>query len=145
GGHRMVTIPAGEQQMDGDLALAFARSRTGTNDYDRMGRQRCLLGALVDQADPLTIFARLPELFDVMKRNVTTDIPLSMIPYMVNLAPELDPARLVVVGFDREYRNGYTANGLGMPDVPKIQAAVQSAFDGDWEASGLDTADSACG
>ncbi|MFZ0627025.1 MAG: LCP family protein [Acidimicrobiia bacterium] len=145
GGHRMVTIPAGEQRMDGDLALAFARSRTGTNDYDRMGRQRCLLGALVDQADPLTIFARLPELFDVMKRNVTTDIPLSMIPYMVNLAPELDPARLVVVGFDREYRNGYTANGLGIPDVPKIQAAVQSAFGGDWEASGLDTADSACG
>ncbi|MGC2241434.1 MAG: LCP family protein, partial [Acidimicrobiia bacterium] len=144
GGHRMVTIPAGEQRMDGDLALAYARSRTGSNDYDRMGRQRCLLGALADQADPLTIFARLPELFDVMKRDVTTDIPLSMIPYMVNLAPELDPARLVVVGFDREYRSGYTANGLGIPDVPKIQAAVQSAFDGDWEASGLDTADSAC-
>ncbi|MGA7098180.1 MAG: LCP family protein [Acidimicrobiia bacterium] len=145
GGHRMVTIPVGEQRMDGDLALAYARSRSGTNDYDRMGRQRCLLGALADQADPLTIFARLPDLFDVMKSDVTTDIPLSMIPYMVNLAPKLDPDRLVVVGFDRDYRAGYTANGLGVPDVPKIQAAVRSALDGDWEASGLVTADSACG
>ena len=33
GTHVMATIPAGSQLLDGDLALAYARSRTGSNDY----------------------------------------------------------------------------------------------------------------
>jgi polyisoprenyl-teichoic acid--peptidoglycan teichoic acid transferase len=145
GGHEMVTLDVGEQHLNGDLALAYARSRTGSSDYERMGRQRCLLGALAEQADPLKIFARLPEILHVVKRDVTTDIPLSMIPYMIDLAPLLDRDRLVVVGFDRGYRSGYTPNGLGMPDIAKIRGAVQAALDGDWESAGLGTAASSCG
>ena len=43
------SIGPGPTQMDGTLALAFARSRYADSDYSRMGRQRQLLAALGDQ------------------------------------------------------------------------------------------------
>lgn len=136
GSHTMITIPPGPQTLTGDLALAFARSRTGSNDYDRMGRQRCLVAAVVDQVEPLSLFAHLPDLLHAVEDNVTTDIPLSKIPYIVNLAPIVSSDRMVVIGFDRAFRDGRTANGLIRPDVGAIQAAVQSALNGEGMASG---------
>ena len=145
GSHTMITIPAGQQALGGDLALAFARSRTGSNDYSRMARQRCLLTALGSQLEPLRIFGSFPTLLDTIRNRVTTDIPLSKIPYIVNLAPDLAAERVIVVGFDRNYRSGLTSNGLPMPDVPRIQADVQQALAGQApEGSGLSLASGAC-
>jgi LCP family protein required for cell wall assembly len=144
GTHTMITIPAGSQHLDGDLALAFARSRTGSNDYDRMSRQRCLIAAVVDQVEPLSVFAGLPDLLHAVEDNVTTDIPLSKIPYIVNLAPLVATDRVVVIGFDRGFRGGQTENGLMRPDVAAIQAAVQSALSGDPGDGDLSPASVAC-
>ncbi len=145
GSHTMITIPPGTQTLSGDLALAFARSRTGSNDYDRMGRQRCLLAAVADQVEPLSLFAHLPDLLHAVEDNVTTDIPLSKIPYIVNLAPLVSTDRTVVIGFDRGFRDGRTKNGLIRPDVAAIQAAVESALSGEGVASGgLVSAAQAC-
>ena len=145
GGHRMATIPAGAQTLDGDLALAYSRSRTGSNDYARMARQRCVLTALADQVEPLRLFGRFQAVLDTIQNRVTTDIPLSKIPLIVNLAPSLAADRVIVVGFDREYRNGRTPKGLPLPDVAKIQAEVQQALAGQApEGSGLSSASTAC-
>jgi LCP family protein required for cell wall assembly len=43
------SVGPGQVQMDGTLALAFARSRYADSDYGRMGRQRQLLAALGEQ------------------------------------------------------------------------------------------------
>jgi LCP family protein required for cell wall assembly len=43
------SVGPGSVQMDGTLALAFARSRYADSDYGRMGRQRQLLAALGEQ------------------------------------------------------------------------------------------------
>ena len=145
GTHTMITIPSGRQELDGDLALAFARSRTGSNDYDRMGRQRCLLTALASQVEPVNLFARLPILLHTIERRVTTDIPLGKIPDIVNLAPLISSDRVVVVGFDRGYRDGTTETGLARPDIDAIQAAVQLALSGQGgNDSALATASAAC-
>lgn len=145
GGHTMITIPEGTQTFDGDLALAFVRSRTGSNDYDRMARQRCMLTALGSQVEPLNLFAHLPALLDALEQSVTTDIPLSKIPYIVNLAPSISSDRVVVVGFDRGYRDGRTERGLPKPDVAAIRAAVQEALSGKTpEGSNMAMASDAC-
>jgi len=145
GTHTMITIPAGSQTFDGDEALAYARSRTGSNDYDRMGRQRCLLTAIGGQMDPVTLFARLPLLLDTVERRVTTDISLSKIPDMVNLAPMISSDRTVVVGFDRGYRDGRTESGLSKPDIGAIHAAVQTALAAEATSGGeLPVASAAC-
>ena len=145
GTHTMITIPTGSQTFDGDQALAYARSRTGSNDYDRMGRQRCLLTAIGGQMEPVTLFARLPLLLDTVERRVTTDIPLSKIPDMVNLAPKISTERTVVVGFDRGYRDGLTETGLPRPDTAAIHTAVQTALNaGDTSGVELPVASAAC-
>lgn len=145
GGHSMITIPAGEHWLDGDLALAYSRTRTGSNDYARMGRQRCLLSSLAAQLEPLRLFARFTEVLNTIENRVTTDIPLSKIPFIVKLAPNLDMERTIIVGFDRDFWSGRTSNGLPTPDVPKIQAEVQHALAAQMpEGSGLSVASGAC-
>jgi LCP family protein required for cell wall assembly len=128
GTHVMTTIAAGSQLLDGDLALAYARSRTGSNDYSRMARQRCVLTALAEQVDPLALLPNLGGILDTVKENVTTDISPEQIPALLNLAPLLSSERVLVVGFARGYRLGTTAEGSLRPDVDRIRAAVQQAL-----------------
>ena len=53
----------------------YARSRAGSDDFSRMRRQRCVAGALMEQADPAGLLARYPQLARVVKDNVSIDIP----------------------------------------------------------------------
>ncbi len=52
GGLRRVYIPTGIQHMNGAEALRYARSRHGSNDFDRGARQQRVLLSMREQADP---------------------------------------------------------------------------------------------
>lgn len=147
GEHQTVRFAPGIQRLDGDHALAFARTRTGSNDYLRMARQRCLVSGLVDQAGPLTLTPRLPALLNVIESSVSTDIPINDLPYLINLAPKITREATVVVGFDSEYRSGeLTEKGYAIPDLEKIQTLVRSVLAGETESStALSTAADSCG
>jgi polyisoprenyl-teichoic acid--peptidoglycan teichoic acid transferase len=148
GGHETIQFAPGRQHMDGDTALAYSRSRTDSNDYKRMARQRCVISAVADQAGPLTLMTRLPALLDVLETSVSTDIPINDLPYLINLAPRVSSDRISVVGFDLDYRSGnFTAGGFATPDVDKIQKVVQQAISDQWESGpfALDTAAASCG
>jgi LCP family protein required for cell wall assembly len=127
GTHTNIVIEEGIHHMDGDLALAFARSRTGSSDYDRMGRQRCLLTSFADQLNPFSVMLHFDPILASLKQNVSTDIPVDDLPDLMKLAPKVALDRTLVVGFDNEYRKGYTAKGLAKPDIEKIQQAVELA------------------
>jgi hypothetical protein len=45
-------IQPGTQHLDGYHALWFARSRLASDDYNRMRRQRCLVGKILDPGQP---------------------------------------------------------------------------------------------
>jgi LCP family protein required for cell wall assembly len=68
-------IEAGQQHMDGTLALTYARSRTGDSDYARMTRQRCVLAAIATAASPAAVATGLPALVGAFGAAVRTDIP----------------------------------------------------------------------
>lgn len=134
GEYEMINFDSGVQRLDGDLALAYSRSRTGSNDYTRMARQRCVISALVGEASPGSMLTRLPHLLNVMEEYLVTDIPYNDLPYLINFAPRISGERTTVVGFDIGYRSGeVTAAGLPEPDVAKIQAAVTEVFEGSWD------------
>lgn len=67
-------IEPGRRHLDGYRALWFARSRQGSTDYDRMGRQRCMVTALLDQANPAQLISRYPALAKVAKNNIQSGI-----------------------------------------------------------------------
>lgn len=79
-------IEPGLQHLDGRLALWYARSRAGSDDFSRMRRQRCVVGALIEQADPAGLLARYPLLARVVKDNVSIDIPPAELSAWVDLA-----------------------------------------------------------
>ncbi|KWX02028.1 Cell envelope-related transcriptional attenuator [Carbonactinospora thermoautotrophica] len=93
------TIPAGRQRLNGKLALWYARSRTNSDDYTRMRRQRCVLGAIVRQADPMTALVKFQQLAAAAKRNVSTDIPQGVVPHLIELGLKAKQAHLSGLAF----------------------------------------------
>lgn len=79
-------LEPGVQELDGYHALWYARSREGSSDYARMARQRCVIGALVDQADPQTLLTNFTELADASTSVITTDVPRQDLANLLGLA-----------------------------------------------------------
>ena len=79
-------IEPGLRHLDGKHALWYARSRAGSDDFSRMRRQRCVAGALMQQADPVGLLQSYPQLAKVVKSNVSIDIPRDELSAWVDLA-----------------------------------------------------------
>ncbi len=50
--------PGPDQRLNGFEALWYSRGRYGGDDYQRMDRQRCMIGAIIDEAKPLNLLRR---------------------------------------------------------------------------------------
>lgn len=70
-------IEPGVQQLDGFHALWYSRSRAASRDGDfsRMRRQRCMVGALLNQVNPTSMLVRYPALASTLEDNVRVDVP----------------------------------------------------------------------
>lgn len=79
-------LEAGLHTLDGGEALWYARSRTGTSDYDRMARQRCVLGAMAKELDPGKVLQNFTALADASEGVGVTNIPQQQLPDLVDLA-----------------------------------------------------------
>jgi len=53
------TILTGQQHMSGEWALAYARTRIYTTDYDRMKRQQMVIQAIRNTVEPCTLLPKL--------------------------------------------------------------------------------------
>ena len=82
-------IEPGVQHMNGSLAQWYARSRRDGTDYDRMLRQRCLIGAMVQQATPVNVLKHFQELSSATKKLAETDIPRSVLPDLISLGDKM--------------------------------------------------------
>ena len=140
-----VDVEPGMNHMNGLEALAYSRWRIGSSDYARMQRQRCLIRAATDQADPLTLVRSFHTLADVVERSVVTDIPLSFLPDLVDIVSRVDLDRIATVGFvPPTYNNGRTPGGYPIPNVSRIRWKVGEVIEGGVvEQSG--TGESECG
>lgn len=97
GGTDRIVIEEGRQSLDGHLALAYARTRRNSGDFARMHRQRCLLGALVDQTDVADLVAGYRELAAAVAGHVDTDIPIDRLGDFVELLSRVDLDRLATL------------------------------------------------
>jgi LCP family protein required for cell wall assembly len=79
-------IKAGNRTLDGKTALWFGRSRTASSDFDRMGRQKCLMKDVAEQADPQKVLTRFEQLAKAAKKTLSTNIPAEMLPALVKLS-----------------------------------------------------------
>ena len=80
-------VEAGKNRhLDGREALWFARSRADSSDYDRIVRQKCVMTAMLDQLDPVTVLTKFNKIAAASKRVVATDIPAGDVNTMLDLA-----------------------------------------------------------
>ncbi|WP_240196899.1 LCP family protein [Nonomuraea lactucae] len=99
GKYREGLISPGTRKLTGSEALWFGRSRTDSDDYVRMGRQKCLLNAVAKQADPITVINSFEQLATATKRAISTDIPQNLLPPLVDLAHKVKDARIRSLNF----------------------------------------------
>jgi LCP family protein required for cell wall assembly len=142
-------IPATIQHMSGDEALAYARSRHGSTDFDRAQRQQNVILSLRQQADIPTVLLHLSDLVATLKSAVHTDIPTSKLPQLASLADEvgLEHVRSLVFTpplYQREVFVDPRGRGYVLePKVDQIRKAVNQvfSFDPQLEASRQAVAD----
>jgi len=68
-------IEPGVQKLSGYNALWYARSREGSNNYERMARQRCVMDAMLRQLDPATVVLKFQGLATASSSVLQTDLP----------------------------------------------------------------------
>ena len=149
GTREVIDIKPGEYHMDGHLALAYSRSRQRSDDYNRMGRQSCMVRAVVDQTDPIEVLLAFPTLADIIAANVITDIPLNRVPDLIALLSRVDLDRTITIAMNPPtYTGPRTADGYNTPDLDAIRGAVDTVTtlpaDEARLALGIDETEAAC-
>ncbi|MGQ0464887.1 MAG: LCP family protein [Sporichthyaceae bacterium] len=117
-------IEPGLQRLDGYRALWYARSRAEAlnGDYDRMGRQRCVFGAILNQADPLNLLKNYKELASSVGGILATDLNTGAVQDLISVAPKAKGTGVTSIAFTNELI--VPAN----PDITFIRAKVAEAI-----------------
>ncbi len=114
--------PGPNQKLSGVNSLWFARGRYGTSDYARMKRQRCVIGAIIAEADPVTLLNRYQQLAQATKDLVRTDIPQTLLSAFVDLSLLIKDGTVTSLVFDNKAIRPYD------PDYDQIRAKVATAL-----------------
>ncbi len=72
--------PAGVHKLNGEQALAFARNRSGADDFFRMAQGQQLIKAVIRQMINPAGWGRLPAVAGVVFDSVDTNLPLWLMP-----------------------------------------------------------------
>ncbi|MBA3525135.1 MAG: LCP family protein [Geodermatophilaceae bacterium] len=114
--------PGADQSLNGFQALWFARGRFGSSDYERMDRQRCVINAVIEQADPVTLLSRYQSLAATAQDILSTDIPQTLLPAFVDLGLRIKDGAVTSVVFDTDVISP------AYPDYDFIRATVAKAL-----------------
>jgi LCP family protein required for cell wall assembly len=115
--------PGPDQHLNGFDALWFSRGRYGADDYQRMDRQRCMIQAIAQKANPLNLLRNYEAVAKAGKELVRTDIPRALLPAFVDLGLKVKEHRLKSVVF----RLSDSFNP-GDPDFDYVHQTVANAL-----------------
>ena len=108
-------VSEGTMWMSGESALWYVRSRYTTSDLDRGRRQQEILEAVFEQLLNLDGLRRAPELYDIYKENVTTNLDFDflsgLLPIAWNLAESRDIGRYSI-GAEQVYNWTNTSGAM---------------------------------
>jgi len=97
-GYTVFSVQKGVQEMDGETALKYVRSRKTTSDFDRAARQQIVIEAIQQKAlskDILTSTGRLKAIYNAVQNNVNTDMTLREMISLGGFAKQMDRSHLV--------------------------------------------------
>lgn len=93
-GVRIIDFKPGTYRMGGEDALAYARSRHTTSDFDRGSRQQQVLLAMRRRALQPDVLPKLPALASQIRGLIKTDMSLLEMLALANAAKDIDAANI---------------------------------------------------
>lgn len=117
-------ISRGHHHFDGWHALAYARSRHQDNDYNRMNRQQEVLRALRAQLNPCSLIPRIPQLLDIAKKSLWTNIPIDRLPDILEIGARVKPGTIA----QYQFWPPAIHERLNIESINLIRKMVRSAF-----------------
>jgi LCP family protein required for cell wall assembly len=123
-GYGDYTVPSGLVNMDGETALWYVRSRYSSSDFDRGRRQQEVIQATFNRLMSLDALTRAPQLYQLYKQNVTTDMTFDQMSDFLPLASKLsDPSSIKHYYIGPRQVSAWT-NTTGAQVLLPIQSAV---------------------
>ncbi|WP_245658687.1 LCP family protein [Microtetraspora malaysiensis] len=116
------TIKAGNRKLNGEEVLWYGRSRVDSDDFSRMARQRCVIGALAQQASPATVLRNFDRIAAAARHMFRTDIPRDLLEHLVPVGLKVKDAKITSLQFVPP--TIYTGN----PDWAKIRLLTRKAL-----------------
>ena len=120
--YKNVYIEPGRQKLDGQKALWYARSRVQSDDYARMGRQKCLMAAMANQLSPANVLTNATDIASSGKDLLSTNIPQTELGRFADLALKARGKQIRTVSIVPPQFNTQT------PDFDAIHAAIKDAI-----------------
>lgn len=97
-GYTIFEIEKGPQELDGETALKFVRSRKTTSDFDRAARQQKVLESIRSKAlskDILTSPSALKDIYEAVSDNMNTDMTLREMIELAKFGNQFDRNHLI--------------------------------------------------
>lgn len=116
-------IEPGRKKLTGDQALWYARSRVLNNDFSRMGRQKCVMSAMLRELSPKKVLMNVEKIADSSKTLLDTDIPARDLNVFMDLALKAKAQPISSVSLVPPVI--YTGN----PDYDKVRSLITKAID----------------
>lgn len=95
-------FPAGQQHLNGEQALRFARIRKRYSDFVRMDNQNRVICALKEKITSPAVLPKIPEIIGALQDSVLTDLTPQQLAQMACLLPKLKPENLRFSGLPQE-------------------------------------------
>jgi LCP family protein required for cell wall assembly len=115
-------IEPGVRKLDGHDVLWFARAREGSDDYSRMARQKCVMGAMLRQISPQTALRNFEAIANASSAMISTNIPPSEVDRFISLALDARSQKISTVSLVPQMI--VTAD----PDIPTVRRMVDTAI-----------------
>ena len=116
--------PGPDQKLNGREALWYARGRFGSDDFARMDRQRCVINAIIEQANPANMLSRYEDVAKAGKQIVLTDMPQEVLPLMVDLSLRVKNGNVRSIVF-KHGKEGFRSPN---PDYDQMRKRVRVAI-----------------
>lgn len=135
-GTRTFTVQAGRQHMDGETALAYARTRHQDSDDKRRERQMLVIEALLHKGQELGSLTRAADLITALSGAALTSFQWDEQLALASLALHLDTSRVRMANLEQPIiEPGESADGAWIytGDMAEISAYVESVLSGEIE------------
>jgi polyisoprenyl-teichoic acid--peptidoglycan teichoic acid transferase len=116
-------IEPGTRKLDGHDTLWFARARDDSDDYSRMARQKCVMGAMLQQISPQTAVTNFAQIASASSAMVSTNIPAGEFDSFAQLALKARGQKVSTLSLVPPMID--TAD----PDIKLIKSKVTQAID----------------